>query len=193
MTDRLPLKNQGGVPQVFTGKDTVPVKFGGTGSSDYRHKGFVLGNRTDKFVTVRCVFDAKIDPTPNNSRDGGYEVGSRWINVVNDTEWVCVDRTSKNAVWIKTGQDGGVDTFRYYASLVDFEYDYQDYSWSTDGDKNVVTIDYEFELSSVAQMIITYNSDNQPTLITMDYATGPDKTITLDYDDDGYLDTMTRA
>ena len=47
----------------------------------------------------------------------------------------------------------------------------------------------------VARMMITYNSDNQPILVTMNYLSpvADDKTLTFTYDDDGYFDTMTRT
>ena len=43
--------------------------------------------------------DAVLDPVVTDDSDSGYSVGSRWINVSNDTYWVCVDATVNTAVW----------------------------------------------------------------------------------------------
>lgn len=42
------------------------------------------------------------DPTVNDDYTKGYTRFSRWINVANPAEFVCIDNTSGAAVWIKT-------------------------------------------------------------------------------------------
>ncbi|MCK4447773.1 MAG: hypothetical protein KAW56_11930 [Candidatus Marinimicrobia bacterium] len=41
----------------------------------------------------------------------GYTVGSRWFDVTNDKEYVCLDNTDGAAVWTETTQSGGGGTF----------------------------------------------------------------------------------
>jgi hypothetical protein len=55
--------------------------------------------------------DRKIPNTKNNATaapavtdDGehGYQIGSRWYDLTNDAEYVCLDTTTGAAVWKKT-------------------------------------------------------------------------------------------
>lgn len=46
--------------------------------------------------------DATVAPTVNNDIDEGYVVGSRWIDVTADKEYVCLDNTDGAAVWTET-------------------------------------------------------------------------------------------
>ena len=48
-------------------------------------------------------------PTVNDDITFGYTVGSRWIDITNDKEYVCLDNTNGAAVWIETTQSGGID------------------------------------------------------------------------------------
>lgn len=48
----------------------------------------------------RSVIDnATTNPGVSNDANEGWEVGSRWTNVTNDTVWFCVDSTPGAAVW----------------------------------------------------------------------------------------------
>lgn len=47
-------------------------------------------------------------PGVNDDITLGYTVGSRWIDITNDKEYVCLDNTNGAAVWIETTQAGGV-------------------------------------------------------------------------------------
>ena len=53
-------------------------------------------------------FVSAVDPTVNDDTSAGYEVGSRWINLTTDTEFVCLDATAGAAVWVATTGAGGL-------------------------------------------------------------------------------------
>jgi len=48
-------------------------------------------------------------PTTGNDLGDGYEVGSRWIDVTADREYICVDSTNSAAVWEKTAGGDKLD------------------------------------------------------------------------------------
>lgn len=48
-------------------------------------------------------------PTVNDDSDAGYSVGSRWQDVTNDKEYVCLDASVGAAVWIETTKGGDGD------------------------------------------------------------------------------------
>lgn len=57
-------------------------------------------------------FAATVDPTITDDETDEYVVGSRWVNLTNDTHWVLVDQTTGAAVWKRTdGTGGGGGTF----------------------------------------------------------------------------------
>ncbi len=47
------------------------------------------------------------NPTTTDDINAGYSVGSRWINVSTDAEFVCLDNTASAAVWTETTSAGG--------------------------------------------------------------------------------------
>lgn len=51
-------------------------------------------------------WDATAAPDADNDVDEGYAVGSRWIDVTNDKEYVCLDATDGAAVWTETTASG---------------------------------------------------------------------------------------
>lgn len=55
-------------------------------------------------------FDATSAPTINDDVDLDYVVGSRWCDVTNDKEYICLDNTDGAAVWTETTIVGVVDT-----------------------------------------------------------------------------------
>jgi hypothetical protein len=61
---------------------------------------------------LKVKLDATAAPTADNDVDEGYVVGSRWFDVTNDKEYVCLDNTDGAAVWTETtgAGGGGVDT-----------------------------------------------------------------------------------
>jgi hypothetical protein len=56
---------------------------------------------------IKNNYSATINP--NNIHDVlfGYTVGSRWINTINKKEFICVNNSENNAVWIETTQPSG--------------------------------------------------------------------------------------
>lgn len=56
-------------------------------------------------------WDATVAPSVNDDSGDGYQVGSRWIDVTNNKEYVCLDASVGAAVWTETTQSaGGVAT-----------------------------------------------------------------------------------
>jgi len=51
---------------------------------------------------LKVKLDATAAPTATDDSGSGYAVGSRWIDVTNDDEYVCVDATATSAVWLST-------------------------------------------------------------------------------------------
>jgi len=60
---------------------------------------------------LKVKLDGTQAPTVNNDTDEGYAVGSRWFDVTNDKEYVCLDNTDGVAVWTETTQSGGGGAF----------------------------------------------------------------------------------
>lgn len=56
-------------------------------------------------------WDATTAPTADDDSGDGYSVGSRWIDVTNDKEYVCLDATLTAAVWTETTGAGGSAAF----------------------------------------------------------------------------------
>lgn len=54
----------------------------------------------DCAVVCSSVFDKIVDPTINDDNVAGYFVGSRWVNITLDREFVCLDITTGAAVWL---------------------------------------------------------------------------------------------
>lgn len=57
-------------------------------------------------ASAKNKFDATIAPTTSDDSSAGYSVGSRWINVTADKEYVCLDATASAAVWKETSAKG---------------------------------------------------------------------------------------
>ncbi|MEM3541203.1 MAG: hypothetical protein QXF86_03235 [Candidatus Bilamarchaeaceae archaeon] len=47
-------------------------------------------------------YNATRSPNANDDITQGYTIGSRWLDIANDEEWVCLDATQGGAVWKKT-------------------------------------------------------------------------------------------
>ena len=48
---------------------------------------------------VENEFLKTIDPTSDDDETKGYSIGSRWVDIVTKTEYVCTDVTEGSAVW----------------------------------------------------------------------------------------------
>lgn len=46
--------------------------------------------------------NATAAPAVTDDEDAGYEIKSRWYDLTNDAEYVCLDATAGAAVWKKT-------------------------------------------------------------------------------------------
>lgn len=46
---------------------------------------------------------ATVDPDADNDSTEGYAIGSKWINIVQDTVWFCVNASPSSAVWERAG------------------------------------------------------------------------------------------
>ncbi len=60
---------------------------------------------------TKVKLDATAAPLSTNDSGSGYSVGSRWIDVTNDKEYVCLDATSSAAVWAETTIAGITESF----------------------------------------------------------------------------------
>lgn len=56
---------------------------------------------------VKIKLDGGAAPTVNDDTDLGYVPGSRWVDLTNDKEYVCLDNTDGAAVWTETTGAGG--------------------------------------------------------------------------------------
>lgn len=61
-----------------------------------------------KYSAVRQVFNAQTnnvisrDPSTTDASNLGFDIGSRWTNILTNEEFVCVDATPGAAVWVNT-------------------------------------------------------------------------------------------
>ena len=89
-----------------------------TGSQTLTNKIIAAGDNTisgltssdvglDNVPNLLMKLDATAAPTTGDDTGDGYSVGSRWIDVTNDKEYVCLDASSAAAVWTETTGSGG--------------------------------------------------------------------------------------
>ena len=74
-------------------------------------EGFMRKTGAGAYEAIKTNLAATTDPTTGDDSGDGYAVGSRWINVTLDKEFVCLDATAAAAVWTETtgGGSGGGD------------------------------------------------------------------------------------
>jgi hypothetical protein len=64
--------------------------------------GFVYSSPGSGLDALKTRLDATVDPTPTDDGASGYAIGSRWLNIVSDREFVCTSSSIGNAKWIAT-------------------------------------------------------------------------------------------
>jgi len=72
-----------------------------------------------EIVTAKNNFVATVVPTTTDDSNADYEVGSRWINLSTNKEYVCVDATASAAVWEPTNNIGINDSADAVAITID--------------------------------------------------------------------------
>ncbi len=109
----------GGGAQNFIACDTAATAFTESVDSDNTITVQVPGTFT-RYVNVSGLLPsnsneasnltATVDPVATDDAGSGYAVGSRWVNVTLNKEFVCLDSTAAAAVWTETtGAGGGTD------------------------------------------------------------------------------------
>ena len=70
--------------------------------------GFVIKNGPNSYDAYKAEFSGTAAPTTGDDGSSGFRVGSRWIDVTNQEEYVLFDAATGSAVWVKTSaQDHG--------------------------------------------------------------------------------------
>lgn len=49
---------------------------------------------------VKTNYGAIIDPAPSDDENGGYSIGSIWLNTNTGAPWMCIDNTASAALWV---------------------------------------------------------------------------------------------
>ena len=70
-------------------------------------EGFMRKTGAGAYEGIKTNLAATTDPVSGDDTNAGYAVGSRWINVTLDKEFVCLDATATAAVWTETTVSGG--------------------------------------------------------------------------------------
>lgn len=83
----------------------VGMRFSVSSSATHACKGATIRYEAQGWVVNNIA--ATVAPTVNDDVDLGYGIGSRWINVTGEDEYVCVDATDGAAVWEQTNGAGG--------------------------------------------------------------------------------------
>ena len=77
---------------------TLPVANGGTGATTLT--GTLIGNGTSAITALKSEFAKTVDPVAtDDGPDGGYSVGSTWLNTTNNRGYICLDTTNDAAIW----------------------------------------------------------------------------------------------
>ncbi|MBA7622814.1 hypothetical protein ES703_30201 [subsurface metagenome] len=76
----------------------------------------------DNVENLKVKLDGTEAPTADNDVTEGYVVGSRWFDITNDKEYVCLDNSDGAAVWIDTTAANAVT----FVGLTDTPANYSD-------------------------------------------------------------------
>lgn len=92
----------------YTGiPDTLPVR--ASDGSVYRVSANTYGglfSQSDSGVITKVpksAMEATINPTVSDDVTGGFEVGSRWFNISTGEQFLCVDNSTGEAIWVYGG------------------------------------------------------------------------------------------
>jgi hypothetical protein len=80
--------------------------------ADFAANGAMERTGAGTYTTILNKRDATAAPAVTDDTTEGYAVGSRWVDVTADKEYVCLDATEDAAVWTETtggGSGGTVD------------------------------------------------------------------------------------
>lgn len=94
--------NAGDSATAFFSSGTIEHERGGLEADVSAGDGFVeiKGGAT---TIIKSNLNATTNPTAtDDSTPAGYAIGSRWINVTLDKEFICLDATDSAAVWMET-------------------------------------------------------------------------------------------
>jgi len=85
---------------------TDPASVGAAGAvmdSDFqKEEGFMRKTAVGMYEVIKSNMEASAAPATTDDSNSGYAVGSRWFDITNDKEYVCLDATYGAAVWIET-------------------------------------------------------------------------------------------
>lgn len=88
---------------IYTDATTVAAADGGTGIDTSSSTGFP-SIAAGTWSVIKHNLAAAVDPADtDDGPDGGYSVGSLWINTTDDRIWQCVDSTDDAAIWQPLG------------------------------------------------------------------------------------------
>lgn len=96
--DGAPIAAGGGSGDVAISADMTPVVQAASPAAARTALGLEIG--ADVQAYQKHNFTAGGAPTVNDDAPNGYGVGSRWVDIINDRSFVCVDATAGAAVWL---------------------------------------------------------------------------------------------
>ena len=155
----------------------VPYEKGGLEADVSAYDGLIkiAGGATSN---LKVKLDGAQAPTVNNDVDEGYVAGSRWVDVTNDKEYVCLDNTDGAAVWTETtGAAGGYTNLTSFVDQTAWRVFYS----NTDGD--VV----ELALGTDGQCLTSTGATSAPAFETP-AGNGDMLKATYDTDEDSDID-----
>jgi len=91
---------------------TLAVGSGGTGATTLTANGILLGNGTSAITAIKSEFAKTVAPaTTDDGPDGGYAVGSLWLDTTADKGYIALDITDNAAVWKNITYNNLVSTY----------------------------------------------------------------------------------